>query len=537
MATFGIDLGTTFSCIARYDDAHDRVEVLPNTEGRNITPSVVFVKDDNNFAVGETALNQLKGPNARQVIAFTKRLLAKDELCEKNEFPNYPVFRGQKLNPTTVSSMILKKLTDQNENVQSIVKGGRTDVVITFPAYFSQSARQRTREAGENAGLNVVGMIEEPIAAALSYGFGEKTKNQTVLVYDLGGGTFDITVIHFGEDGTPTVLGKAGDPLRGGVDWDNEFAFHIWSKYVLDNPQNIQLTLDDFKNPDIADLAKLRKLNAFRSFAQKAKHELTEMDSTDVECDADGNLVTVTLEDFDDVTSDLLDSTINAVEKLIGSVSGEKKISGIEQIQRVLLVGGSSRMRQVKAGLEGNFPQFKGKIEMCDPDQAVAKGAALYAAAQVAKKAGTPHKGPSIGSGFKNISSKSYGIKCYRFDDVLHISNIIDAGAELPAVGEETFTTREEGQTCIEVEVYESDFKNEIAPDGTNMGIMIEQGKKVSEKAAQAHFDNPVPRGTPVAVRFELSEAGELHIVAKPQGGRVLDFTIQLKGTGKGNRI
>lgn len=527
MATFGIDLGTTFSCIAHYDEAHDRVEVLTNTEGRNITPSVVYVKDDDNFAVGETALNQLKGPNARQVIAFTKRLLADDVLCDKNEFPNYPTFRGNKLNPTTVSSMILKKLTGLNENVQSIVKDGTTDVVITFPAYFSQSARQRTREAGENAGLNVVGMIEEPIAAALSYGFGEKTKNQTVLVYDLGGGTFDITIIHFGADGVPTVLKKDGDPMKGGVDWDNEFAYHLWKKYIQDNPQSIELELEDFKNPGTDDLAKLRKINAFRSFAQHAKHELTTLDTVDVECDGDGNLVTVTLDEFNEVTSDLLNSTLGPVDDLI---------SGVGDIERVLLVGGSSRMRQVRAGLEENFPQFKGKVEMCDPDQAVAKGAALYAAAQRAKNDGTPHKGPSIGAGFRNISSKSYGVACYRFDDVFHVSNLINLGDKLPAVGEETFYTREQGQTCIAVEIYESDAKNEIAPDGTNMGISIESAKKVSDDA-HADFDNPVPKGTPVAVRFELSESGELHIIAKPQGGKVLDFKLQLKGTGKGNRI
>lgn len=527
MATFGIDLGTTFSCIAHYDEEHDRVEVLTNTEGRNITPSVVFVKDDENFAVGETALNQLKGPNARQVIAFAKRLLADDALCEKNDFPNYPTFRGNKLNPTTVSSMILKKLTGLNENVQGIAKGGSMDVVITFPAYFSQSARQRTREAGENAGLNVVGMIEEPIAAALSYGFGEKTKNQTVLVYDLGGGTFDITVIRFDAEGVPSVLKKDGDPMKGGVDWDNEFAYYLWKKYIQDNPQSIELTPDDFKNPDTAELPKLRKINAFRTFAQHAKHELTTLDTVDVECDGDGNLVTVTLDEFNDVTSDLLNSTLGAVDELI---------SGVGEIDRVLLVGGSSRMRQVRTGLEDTFSQFKGKVEMCDPDQAVAKGAALYAAAQNAKKGGCPDKGPRIGSGFKNISSKSYGVACYRFDDVFHVSNLINVGDSLPAVGEETFYTRQQGQTQIALDVYESDVKNEIAKDGTNMGIQIESAKKVSDDA-HADFDNPVAQGTPVAVRFELSESGELHIVAKPQGGKVLDFKLQLKGTGKGNRI
>lgn len=531
MATFGIDLGTTFSCIARYDDEHERVEVLNNTEGRNITPSVVYVKDDDNFAVGETALNQLKGPNARQVIAFAKRLLADDALCEKNKFDEYPVFRGNRLNPTTVSSMILKKLTGLNENVQNIVKDGPVNVVITFPAYFSQSSRQRTREAGENAGLNVIGMIEEPIAAALSYGFGEKTKNKTVLVYDLGGGTFDITVIRFGEDGAPVVLKKDGDPMKGGVDWDNHFGFYLWGKYIKDNPQDVTLTLEDFVTPKTDDLPKLRKINAFRSFAQKAKHELTTLDSVDVECDGDGNLVSATLEEFNDVTSDLLNSTLGPVDDLISDVG---------EIDQVLLVGGSSRMRQVKAGLEENFPQFKGKIEMCDPDQAVAKGAAIYAAAQkVMGEGGDTTKlsgGLSIGGKFKNISSKSYGVRCYRYDDVEIVSNLINVGDKLPAVGEETFSTRNEGQTCISVDVYESDITNEMRPDGQNMGISLESAKQVSEDA-HADFNGPVPKGTPVAVRFELSEAGELHIVAKPQGGKVLDFKLQLKGTGTGNRI
>lgn len=534
MATFGIDLGTTFSCIARFDEEHERVEVLNNTEGRNITPSVVFVKDDDNFAVGETALNQLKGPNARKVIAFAKRLLADDSLCEKNQFDEYPNFKGEKLNPTTVSSMVLKKLTGLNENVQNIVKGEPINVVITFPAYFSQSARQRTREAGENAGLNVIGMIEEPIAAALSYGFGEKTRNKTVLVYDLGGGTFDITVIRFGDDGAPVVLKKDGDPMKGGVDWDNHFGFHLWQKYIKDNPQDIVLSLDDFITPQADDLAKLRKINAFRSFAQKAKHELTTLDSVDVECDGDGNLVSATLEEFNDVTSDLLNSTLGPVGDLISDVG---------DIDQVLLVGGSSRMRQVRAGLEREFPQFVGKIEMCDPDQAVAKGAAIYAAAQKFKSDNggacanlAVPKGLSIGASFSNISSKSYGVSCYRFDDAFIVSNLINVGDKLPAVGEETFYTRNEGQTSISVDVYESDLKNEIRSDGQNMGIMLESAKKVSEDA-HADFNRPVPKGTPVSVRFELNEAGELHIVAKPQGGQVLDFKLQLKGTGKGNRI
>lgn len=528
--TFGIDLGTTFSCIARYDGEHERVEVLNNTEGRNITPSVVFVKDDDNFAVGETALNQVKGPHAKQVIAFTKRLLASDEMCEKNQFDQYPVFRGNRLNPTTVSSMILKKLTFLNENFQNIVKGERFGVVITVPAYFSQSSRQRTREAGENAGLNVIGMIEEPIAAALSYGFGEKTRNKTVLVYDLGGGTFDITVIRFGEDGVPVVLKKEGDPMKGGVDWDNKFGFYLWQKYIEDNPQEITLTLDDFKTPNTEDLPKLRKINAFRSFAQKAKHELTTLDSVDVECDGDGNLVSVTLEEFNNETSDLLNSTLGSVDELISDVG---------EIDQVLLVGGSSRMRQVKAGLEENFSQFKGKIEMCDPDQAVAKGAAIYAAELKFNRiggGGGPGPQPPK-NGFKNIASYSYGMSCHRFcDDALIVSNLINVGDELPAVGEETFYTRNEGQDSVAVDVYESDRKNERNSKGENMGIAIEAAKRVAD-GAHADFNGPVPKGTPVAVRFELSESGELHIVAKPQDGKVLDFKVQLKGTGKGNQI
>lgn len=528
MATFGIDLGTTYSCIAHYDDEFQRVVVVNNQEGKPTTPSVVYINGDNECVVGERAVNRLTGKDAPRVIECAKRLLASDNLCEENDFPSYPDFRRRKLNPTTVSSLILGKLMRENIYVKDITKDTEPEVVITFPADFSLGAKARTREAGEKAGLKIIGMIEEPIAAALSYGFSEKTKNQTVLVYDLGGGTFDATILRFDENGKVSILNKYGDPRRGGIDWDNAFAHHIWQRYVQDNPQPIELTLEDFTNPSADDVAKLIKVNRFRLKAKAAKHELTDCDDFDVTCDDDGNSVNVTLEEFDQVTQDLLNSTIEPIRSLVVEAG---------TVDKVLLVGGSTWMRQVRRGLEEAFPQFKGNVELCDPDQAVAKGAALYAAAKSAERGGLSTPPPEVAKDITNLASKSYGLRCYRAsDDVLHISNLINIGDQLPAVGEETFETRVDNQTEVEIYVYESEEKNRLAANGASLGIPLEMGELISSEAV-ATFNHPVPKKTPVFFRFELNEMGELHIVAKPKDGKDLEFTLRLRGTGKGNRI
>lgn len=527
MTTFGIDLGTTYSCIARYDEEFKRVDVVNNSEGESITPSVVYVNRDGEYVVGQQAVRQLTTKDAPRVIACTKREIADDGLCEADDFP-YPMYKGKKLNPTTVSSMILKKLTLDNINVRNITKAATPEVVITFPAYFSQGARERTREAGENAGLKVVGMIEEPIAAAFSYGFDEKTRNKTVLVYDLGGGTFDVTIVQFDTKGKVSILEKYGDPMRGGIDWDNAFAYHIWKRYNETSPQELELSLEDFTRPTTENIPKLLTINRFRGKAKEAKHMLTDLSSVEVVCDDWGNEVHVTREEFDEVTRDLLNSTFAPIKELI---------SNVEKIDKVLLVGGSTKMKQVRNGLEAEFPQFKGNVKLHDPDLAVAKGAALYAVAKSAEAHGMLSRAPEVVTVPKNIASKSYGLGCYRGDeDIYHITNLINVGDELPAVGEEPLFTREENQADVKIEVYESDEKNQIDENGNSLGVPIEMGNLISSEA-KAIFYNPVPKGTPVHFRFELSEMGELRIIARPKNGKDLDFTLRLQGTGKGNRI
>ena len=510
MTTFGIDLGTTFSCIARYDAEHKTIEVINNREGKNTTPSVVYVENGESIVVGETAINQLRGPKARQVVSFTKRLIANDMLCESGEFNDYPAWKGERLTPVTTSAFILKKLSIDNPNVRNMIGDNKPKVVITFPAYFTQSARKRTQQAGEIAGLQVLGMIEEPIAAAISYGFGEKSSNETVLVYDLGGGTFDVTVVSFDGNGHGQVLAKEGDPQLGGVDWDNAFGYYIWEQYAREYPQKISLAMDDFRDSQLSDLDKLRKVNAFRLLAQNAKHNLTNSEEYDVECDAEGNTVTVSRQDFDQVTSELLQSTLSLTSEVLKGVNAS--------ISSVLLVGGSSLMPQVQEGLERRFPQFQGKIRLEDPHQAVAKGAAIYAHSLDGKELGSglPPTPP-----IRNIAAMSYGIDCF-INDVLRISNIVAKKDPLPVTKKDYFTTREENQRCIAFNIFEADTEKH--------DIGLDEGTKISDRV-EVHFERPVPKGTGIEVEFSINNDGLLKMTAKSMvdSGHV-ELTLQLKG-------
>ena len=513
---FGIDLGTTFSCVATYDEKYNKTEVLKNNAGDATTPSVVYVESDTSVVVGKQAINQLKGKNARKVVSFAKRLIADDKKCEEGKFENYPMMRGEQLTPTTASSHILKKLME-NPSVKNLIGNENPNVVITFPAYFSASARRRTIQAGEIAGLNVLGTIEEPVAAAFAYGYRDETRNKVILVYDLGGGTFDVTVVKFDENGDATVLAKGGDPLLGGVDWDNDFAFYIWSQYSQQCPQKIELCESDFSSEEISDLDKLRKVNHFRRLAQEAKHGLTDSPIYEVSCDDEGTIISVTREIFDDVTRDRLESTFDKLNEVLSEVSDI-------EISDVLLVGGSTRMPQVIAGLE-SYPRFAGKIKFEDPDEAVAKGAAIMAYQMAKKLEETELDTPPPGPKFDNISSKSYGIETCdpKRNNHIYISNIICRGDKIPMERTEKFFTVEDNQNSIKIVVYEADDKRRQ--------IELTDGKKISSENNCVRFDTQVPKETPIAVTFRLDESGVLFVSAKSlvDSGHV-DFQLQLKG-------
>jgi len=370
MFYFGIDLGTTNSCIASYDKEFDQLTVIPNIRAQSTTPSVVYLPDsDKPEIVGDTAINQLK-IEPKRVVTYTKRLIANDDkFKEEGAFDNYPTFKGIKQNPITISSMILKSLTFNNPGFKELIGKDDFRAVVTFPAYFTDEAKARTKQAAELAGLNKVEMIEEPFAAAIAYGI---DCNQTVLVYDLGGATFDVTVIHFDRNGNGKILAKDGDPYLGGGDWDNILGYYLWQRYNEMHKQEISLTIEDFdylKNNKDMEISALKRVNKFRLLAQKVKHLLTDLEETDVLMDDDDDtMIHVTRKDFDEQTNLLLLRTFSLMDEVIED----------QNITSVLLVGGSSLMPQVKAGLEENYSQFIGKIHLCDPQLAVAKGAAIY---------------------------------------------------------------------------------------------------------------------------------------------------------------
>ena len=373
MHYFGIDLGTTNSCIAAYDEDSGLVSIIPAVGARSTTPSVVYLPEsDGPEVVGELAVNQLR-IEPQRVVTYTKRLIANDEkFKEEGAFDNYPMFKGIKQNPITISSMILKSLTFNNPGFKEIIGKDDFRAVITFPAYFTDEAKARIKQAAELAGLNKVEMIEEPIAAALSYGVGHDNKNETVLVYDLGGGTFDVTIIQFDANGNGKVLAKEGDPYLGGGDWDTILGYRLWESYNEKHKQEITLTLEDFdymKSHKDLEISVLKCVNKFRLLAQEAKHMLTDLEETDVLMDDDDDtMLHVTRKDFDELTRPLLLRTFDLIDDMITH----------HDVNAVLLVGGSTFMPQVKAGLEEEFSQFIGKIHLRDPHLAVAKGAAIY---------------------------------------------------------------------------------------------------------------------------------------------------------------
>ena len=527
MLYFGIDLGTTNSCIARYDKDFDQLTVIPNIKAQSTTPSVVYLPaSDAPEVVGDTAINQLK-VEPKRVITYTKRLIANDKkFKEDNAFDNYPTFRGIKQNPITISSMILKSLTFNNPGFKEIVGNDDFAAVVTFPAYFTDEAKARTKQAAELAGLKKVEMIEEPIAAALSYGVGHDNKNETVLVYDLGGGTFDVTIIQFDSNGNGKVLAKEGDPYLGGGDWDNNFGYYLWQRYNELNKQPIELTLEDFdylKNNRALEIGVLKRVNKFRLLAQEAKHRLTDLTETDVPID-DDTVIKVTREEFDDQTKLLLLRSFGLVDQVLQDLEERQKDQGQNiNITSVLLVGGSSLMPQVKQGLEEQYSQFVGRIHLHDPHLAVAKGAAIYCDAVF----GTPNPASKPIKKIDTIASFSYGIESCDTDGKgnvtdTHIALLIKKGDTLPATVSNEFCTITR-QDRIRILVYRSEAQDDIAS--------LDQGEVIG-KENMFRFNSYVPPNTGVVVTMLLEESGLLHVSAKSKvDNGYLEFELKAVGT------
>ncbi|WP_455600216.1 molecular chaperone DnaK [Cloacibacillus sp.] len=469
----GIDLGTTNSCVAVKEG--DNVTVIPNPEGQRTTPSVVAFTKDGEILVGQLAKRQAIINPDRTIISI-KRSMGTDKTVTVD---------GKAYTPQQISAMILQKLKkDAEEYLGTAV----TDAVITCPAYFTDAQRQATKDAGTIAGLNVLRIINEPTAACLAYGVNLEKGDHKIMVYDLGGGTFDVSILDVG-DGVFEVLSTAGDNLLGGDDWDNAV---------------VEWLAAEFKKSDGIDLLKDKMASQrLREAAEKAKIELSSMQETTISlpfiiADANGPKhleLKLTRAKFEDLTRSLLDKTIAPVKTAM-------KDAGLEpsQINKILLVGGSTRMPMVQklvTELMGKEPT-KG----INPDECVAMGAAIQ---------GAILSGEQQGIVLVDVTPLSLGLET--LGGVF--TKIIDKNTAIPVSKSQVFTTAADNQPQVEIHVLQGE--RAMAGDNVSLGRFFLDGIK------------PAPRGIPqIEVTFDIDANGIVNVTAKDKAtGKAQNITIQ----------
>jgi molecular chaperone DnaK (HSP70) len=517
---FGIDLGTTYSAVAHIDE-FDRAIIVPNDINEPTTPSVVYFESPENVVVGVEAKNMAEIEPER-VVQFIKRFMGrKDEFMFEYE--------GKQYAPEEISALILKGLVDKaQQNINTQI----TDVVITVPAYFDDAQRVATKNAGTLAGLNVLDIVNEPIAAALAYGILARGKEERILVYDLGGGTFDVSVIEVGGAGVQ-ILVTGGDHELGGKDFDDRLITFLANRFQEEHGVN-PLT-DPHAHQEL------------RTKAEACKKRLTAKTKDPFTFAFAGNHCRIEVErqKFEEITADLIDKSIQCAKETLAELEAK---TGSSKIDRIFLVGGSSRMPIVKTRVDQEFGL---DAEKYDPDECVAKGAAIWAVKRkIDRLAADVGYDTSTGAGNKaafkkaleleiatvrnrqfylalpgkagvNVSSHTYGILAWDQGSAI-VAPLLSKNQQIPYTYESAqgqFGTADANQATVDLVLMEADG------DSLDPAQCKEIGRGVVE------LPPGVPQGSEVKIWFQYGADGTMSLRAKEVStNRECEVTIQRAG-------